>query len=337
MRAFLIRSVRTASVADLDEPRTSPEDVLVRVAYCGVCGTDLHIFNGEFPVKFPLVPGHEFSGVVEKVGKSVKGLKVGDHVAVDPNISCGSCYYCRKGLRNFCEKWQAIGVTRHGAYAELVSSPATNVYRVPKKAPLERFAFVEPISCILHGMDRASPKRGEKVLVTGLGPIGLLFGQLLKKKGVKLIGADPVRDRLEMAERIGFDSVLDPTEESIDEIVMSSTKGRGVDFVVEASGSTQAAEDAIRLVDKGGKILIFGVAPENASLAVRPFVIYRNEISLIGSFTNPMTFRRAIDVLASGRISVDGLVSKVVSLENVAPAFEEIRQRKGVKYLVKPE
>jgi len=337
MRAFEVRFIRNGGVVEMPEPSISPTDVLVRVAYCGVCGTDLHIFEGEFPVRLPLVPGHEFSGMVEKVGQRVKRLKVGDHVAVDPNINCGTCYYCKKGMTNFCEKWEAVGVTRQGAYAELVAVPASNVYLVPQGLPLERFAFVEPVSCVLHGLDRADPKRGEKALVTGLGTIGLIFGQLLKTKGVKVMGADMVEDRLKLAKSIGFEQTVNPAEESTLDAVRSWTAGRGVDLVIEASGSIKAMEEAIKLADKGGRMIIFGVAPETATLTVRPFTLYRNEISLIGSFTNPKTFVGAIKVLSSGRLSVEEFISKTVNLAHVEVTFEDVSLRKGIKYLVRPK
>ena len=336
MKALRLGSVKEAAVVDMDEPVAGHREVLVRVSCCGICGTDFHIYNGEFPVKFPLVPGHEFSGVVKRVGKAVKGLKVGDHVAVDPNICCGTCYYCRKGMTNFCERWEAVGVTRQGAFAELVAVPFTNAYRVPKKAPLERFAFVEPLSCILHGMDRVKAKRGESALVTGLGAIGLIFGQLLKRNGVRVMGTDMILDRLKMAKKMGFDRAVNPSRESVDDAVKSWTGDRGVDLVVEASGNTKAMTDAVRLLDRGGRILIFGVAPEGATLEIRPFDIYRNELSIIGSFTNPLMFKRAVDILSLNKISVDDLVSEVVSLDGVVSAFEDVAQRKGIKYLVRP-
>jgi len=336
MRALKIQSAREAAVEDMAEPPAGQDDVLVRVHCCGICGTDLHIYDGEFPVKFPLVPGHEFSGTVERVGEAVRGLRVGDHVAIDPNISCGTCYYCKKRMTNFCQRWEAVGVTRQGAFAELVAVPSTNVYRVPKRAPLERFAFVEPVSCILHGMDRAKPKRGESALVTGLGAIGLIFGQLLKRSGVRVMGSDLVFDRLKMADKIGFDRTVNPSHESVNDAVMSWTGNKGVDLVVEASGSTKAMTDAIRLLDRGGRILIFGVAPEGATLEIRPFDIYRNELSIIGSFTNPLMFKRAVDIVSLNKISVDDLVSEVVGLESVVSAFEDVAQRRGIKYLVKP-
>ncbi len=337
MRAFEVRFIRNGGVVEMPEPPTSPNDVLVRVAYCGVCGTDLHIFEGEFPVRLPLVPGHEFSGVVDKVGQRVKRIKVGDRVAVDPNINCRTCYYCKKGMTNFCEKWEAIGVTRQGAYAELVAVPASNVYRVPESAPLETFAFVEPVSCVLHGLDRAKPKRGETALVTGLGTIGLIFGQLLKMKGVKVMGSDLVGHRLGLARSMGFDQTVNPAEESTADAIRSWTAGRGVDLVVEASGSIKATEEAIKLIDKGGRIIVFGVAPETATLTVRPFALYRDEISLIGSFTNPNMFAGAIKALSSGRLSVKELISKTVDLGHVETAFEEVSLRKGIKYLVRPK
>jgi len=337
MRAFEVRFVRNGGVVEMPEPTISPNDVLVRVAYCGVCGTDLHIFEGEYPARLPLVPGHEFSGVVDKIGQRVKHIKVGDRVAVDPNINCGTCYYCRKGMTNFCEKWEAIGVTRQGAYAELVAVPASNVYRVSRSAPLETFAFVEPVSCVLHGLDRANPKKRETALVIGLGTIGLIFGQLLKMRGVKVLGSDLVEHRLRLAKSVGFDHIVNPAEESTTHAVRSWTAGKGVDLVVEASGSVKATEEAINLVDKGGRIVVFGVAPENATLAVRPFALYRDEISLIGSFTNPNTFATAIKTLSSDKLSVKDLVSKTVDLGHVETAFEEISLRKGIKYLVKPK
>jgi len=337
MRAFEIRFIRNGGVVEMPEPSISPDDVLVRVACCGVCGTDLHIFEGGYPVRLPLVPGHEFSGVIDKIGRRVKRFKVGDRVAVDPNINCGTCYYCRKGMTNFCEKWEAIGVTRQGAYAELVAAPASNVYRVPESAPLETFAFVEPVSCVLHGLDRANPKKGETALVIGLGAIGLIFGQLLRMRGVKVMGSDLVEHRLRLAKNLGFDQIVNPADESIAHAARSWTAGRGVDLVVEASGSIKATEEAMKLLDKGGRIVVFGVAPETATLALRPFSLYRDEISLIGSFTNPNTFAAAVKILTSSRLLVEELISKTIDLSHVETAFEEVSLRKGIKYLVKPK
>jgi len=339
MRAFIINKPRDAGLIELPKPVPAPGELLIRVKACGVCGTDLHIYEGEFPVPLPRVPGHEFSGEVVEVGEGVKDFSEGDRVAVDPNIHCDSCYYCRRGRFNYCVNWQGIGLNRHGAYAEYVTVPVKNVYRVPDGLSYEAAAFMEPLACCIHGVDRVRAAPGENVAIFGLGPIGLLHVQLARLSGAsKIIGIDLVDERLSMAEKLGADLTVNAAKEDPVKAIKQATRGHGVDVVVEASGSLKAFSQAIKVLDNTGRMLVFGVAPEGAKVEVEPFEIYRREISIVGSFTNPLTNERALKLLASGAVKVSPLITHKVGLKDVLTVFQAMkaRDKKLLKALVIP-
>ena len=336
MKAFVIEGPERASVKEIDEPKITPDEVLVEVKASGICGTDIHIYKGEFPVQFPVIPGHEFSGVVVKVGSKVKDLVEGDRVAVNPNLFCGKCYYCKKGLVHFCKNWQAIGIHRQGAYAPLVAVPEGNVHKIPNSLSFEEAAFSEPVACCLRGQDRLRIKHGDTVVVYGLGPIGLIHVQLAKLRGVSLvIGVEIQEKRLKIGEKFA-DLVLNPLEVDVIKEVKELTEGRGVDAVIEATGNPKVFKQAFEILDYGGRLLVFGVAPEKALVEISPYLIYRKEIEVIGSFTNPFTTERAVKDLSSGRLHVKPLVSHKISLEDVLEYYGKIMSKESdiVKVLI---
>lgn len=337
VKAIVIEGRDKLSLKELPRPSIGSNEVLIRVKYCGICGTDLHIFKGEFPVKYPLVPGHEFSGVVEEVGEGVTSLRPGDKVTVDPNISCGKCYYCRTGRANFCEYWKAIGINLPGAYAEYVKAPEPNVYKLPEGVELQEAAFTEPLSCVLHGLKRIEVRLGSSVAIFGLGPIGLLHLQMVKRMGASLvIGVDLIEEKIELAEKLGADYVINPSKEDAAERIKELTKGRGVDIAIEASGSLKAFQDALRSLDYSGKLLVFGVAPQRALVNLSPFQLYRRELSIIGSFINPYTTKLALKVLSTGMVNVKPLITRVLNLEETDLGFELVKGGKVIKVLLKP-
>ncbi len=338
MKAFVIDKPYESSVKDVELRELKSEEVLVKVKACGICGTDIHIFKGEFPAKFPVIPGHEFSGIIEEVGENVKNFKKGDRVAVNPNIPCGKCYYCKKGLPHFCVDWNAIGIHLLGAYAEYTIVPEPNLYKIPSNLEFEEAAFAEPVACVLHGQDLADIKSGDKVIIFGLGPIGLLHLQISALRGAStIIGVDIVEKKLRIAEELGADYVFNALKDDVPKEVFDAV-GRGVDVAIEASGSIKAFETAIKTVGYGGKLIVFGVAPENAKAMVSPFEIYRKEIRIIGSFTNPFTTGRAVDILASKKIDVKKITSHIISLNQVKEFYKRIMERDQdiLKVIVKP-
>ena len=338
MRAFVISKPLESEVKDIELRELKEDEVLVKVEACGVCGTDIHMYKGEFPAPYPVIPGHEFSGVVEDVGENVEEIKKGDRVAVNPNIACWKCYYCKKGLPHFCRNWNAIGIHLPGAYAEYTIVPSSNIYKIPGDLLFEEAAFAEPVACILHGHDLLNISAGDTVAVFGLGPIGLLHLQISRLRGAStVIGVDIVDKKLELGKKLGADYTFNPLREDVPAEIKKITK-RGVDVAIESSGSIKAFNDALRSVDYHGKILVFGVAPETATTSIKPFEIYRKEIRLIGSFTNPFTTGRALNLLASKNINVKDIISHMISLEEVNEYYQKIinKEEDIVKVIVKP-
>ncbi|RLE80602.1 MAG: alcohol dehydrogenase [Thermoprotei archaeon] len=339
LKAFVILDKHRAEVREIDAPKPRPNEVLVRVKACGICGTDLHIFEGDVPVKYPVIPGHEFSGEVVEVGSEVEDVREGERVAVNPNISCGKCYYCKRGVVHFCERRVAIGIELQGAFAEYVAVPETNVHRLSNALSFEEAAFAEPIACCLHGQDLLNVGLGDTVAIFGLGPIGLIHLQLVRARGASLvIGVEVLEKRLKLGLKMGADLVINPLERDIIKEIREATGGRGVDAVIEATGNPQVLQNALKAVDYGGKVLVFGVAPMNALISISPFEIYRKEISIIGSFINPHTTERAVKILEARRINVRDLITHEVRIEQVLEVFEKLRTKREdfVKVIVKP-
>jgi len=303
MKALVIRKPFDGGIEVVEDPKPGVGDVVVGVRACGVCGTDLHIFRGEEPrVKYPVVPGHEISGVVVDVGDGVSGLSVGDFVAVDPNIACGKCYYCRIGARHFCENWEGVGVTRPGGFAEKVVVPAAQVYRVSSNIPFERAALVEPLSCILHGLDVIKPFRESgKIAIFGAGPIGLMFLALLRRITSADIAVFEIQSqRIKKAFELKADAVEDPTKIDLRKFAMEFTSGRGFNIVIDATGSIDAISRIFKLdiVAPQAKILIFGVAPPGKKVELEPYLLYRKEVTIAGAIVNPYTTQRAVELIA---------------------------------------
>ncbi len=302
MKAIVIRKPYDAVIAEFEEPRAGVGEVVVSVKACGVCGTDIHIFRGgETRVRYPIIPGHEFSGTIIDVGRNVDGVAIGDKVVVDPNIACGKCYYCRIGARHFCENWEGVGVTRPGGFAERVVVPAEAIYRISSDIPFERAALAEPLSCILHGIDLIKPLRGdEKIAIFGAGPIGLIFLATLKRILVADIAVFEIQpQRAKKALELRADIVVDPAKDDVVKASRMLTNGRGFDIVIDATGNIDAISKILKfdIVAPQAKILLFGVAPPGKSVEIEPHTIYRKEIKIIGSYINPYTMQKAIEFL----------------------------------------
>jgi 2-desacetyl-2-hydroxyethyl bacteriochlorophyllide A dehydrogenase len=329
MRAAVIPSPGSIDVRQTPDPVPGTGDVVVEVGACGVCGTDLHIADGEFPpTPYPIVPGHEFAGTVVEVGSAVAtGLAVGDRVAVDPSLFCGHCTACRAGRGNLCANWGAIGDTVDGAFAERVAVPAVNAYRLPDHLSLEQGALVEPLSCAVHGVRRLGVATGEAMLVVGAGTMGLLLIQLLAGSGAHVTAVDKVADKLDLATKLGATQ----TSTSISEL-----GGERFDAVVDVTGVPAVIEEGLDAVRRGGRFLVFGVANADARVAVSPFRVYNDEITIVGSMAVLHSFGTALDLIARGAVTTDGLVSHRLPLDDYPQALDLVRQGAGVKVHVHP-
>ncbi len=333
MRAVVVEGQHLWRVAEVPEPKPKEDEIVIAVKACGVCGTDLHIFDGDFPATFPLIPGHEFAGEVVEVGKGVRSVKVGEFVAVHPNKPCRLCDFCREGNEHLCENLQAYGVHIPGGFAQFVAVKETNVHRADGLSPIQA-AWAEPLSCCLHGLSKVSVKSGEKALVLGCGPIGLLFVQLLLIHGAsEVVAVDVSERRLEAAKRFGASLALLP-----DELDKNSNEiaPRGFPLVVEASGNPKAVELGMKLVRAGGRFLQFGVCPINATVHFSPFRVYRREMTIVGSFSLASEMPQAIALLRSGRIQVEPLTTHQFGLDGFGDALKLMRSGESLKVQIAP-
>lgn len=312
-----------------------PDEALVRVARAGLCGTDLHIHRNEYLSRFPLVPGHEFVGEVVEVGGEVTHLKVGDRVAVDPNIDCMHCEFCRRQQNNQCLNWQGVGITRQGAFAELVAAPARLAYRVPDGVDDAAAALIEPLSCVVHAMHRLRVEPGEDVLLFGAGPIGLLLMQALARRGgARVVVVEKRRERLRLAERMGATHAIEADGQEDDRLRELSP--HGFPIVADASGVPRVIERALRHLRPYGRYLQFGVAPKDATVALKPFELFKRDWTLVGSFALCYTFEPAIELLASGAVDVGPLVSHTLPLGRFREGFDAFARGESLKVQFTP-
>ncbi len=332
MRAAVWQQPGELSIEERPDPEAGPDEIVVRVGACGMCGTDVHIAEGEFPpTPYPIVPGHEFAGEVVSVGSEVQDIAVGAHVAVDPSLFCGHCDYCRVQRGNLCRNWNAIGDTVDGAFAELVKAPARNAYELPEGTSARTGALVEPLACAVHGMRRLEPDTGDSVLVTGAGTMGLLLLQLLGQGGAASVTVvDRNERRLELARSLGASAVETEVKAAMGD------HGDGFDIVVDATGVAPVVQQALGAVRRGGKLMIFGVAPEEARVEISPFRIYNDEITLVGSMAVLYTFVQAIELLRSGTIQTEPLLTHTFPLDEFEDALAAMRAGEGLKVQVLP-
>lgn len=339
MRAVVFEGVgKGISVQDVPAPDAKGEhDVLIRVRDCGICGSDLAILEGRHPSKPPVILGHELSGQVESVGRGVTNVAVGDHVVVDPNLSCGQCVPCRLGRRNMCQNMVELGISRDGGFAELMVAPDTFTYKVDPKLSWKAGALIEPLSCVVHGFSRSRIKPDETAVVYGAGPMGLLWVTLLKRAGVRrIISVELSKGRSEAALRLGADVAIDPAKEDPVAAVMRETGGAGADVAVEMIGRGETVESAAHAVGPGGRVVIMGVARKEASSKIAPFEVMVKEVEIIGSNATVTGFVPAIRILESGVIPVDGIVSDELGIAEAERAFELCRTGRGLKVLIRP-
>jgi 2-desacetyl-2-hydroxyethyl bacteriochlorophyllide A dehydrogenase len=340
MSAAVFHGPDDLRIEEVPVPVAGPDEVVIKVDICGICGTDVHILRGHFPVpNLPLIPGHEFSGRVAQIGAGIEQVSLDDFVTADINIGCERCYYCRHQLRMFCPQLSQIGVHRHGAFAEYVKAPAAAVYRLPNDMSPEHAAYVEPLACAVHGQERADLRPGSTVVIIGGGPMGLVHIQLSRLRGAtRIIATELNPTRRAKAAELGADVVLDPATEDAVAVVRELTDGRGADCVIEAVGSVRTYRDAFEMVRVGGTVVAYGAAPSDQELALRPFDIYSKELTIVGSYAGTYaTWPDAIELIRAGRFDPDKIISNVVPLADVVRGIEAAESDKDViKTQVRP-
>ncbi|ORE02432.1 GroES-like protein [Rhizopus microsporus var. microsporus] len=316
-------------------PELKPGELLVKVAASGICGTDLHICKGETPqATQKVVVGHEFCGYVEKLHPETKALvKEGDLVAIDPNIPCNQCGFCRNKKYHLCTDLFCIGVTVDGGMSQYVAIPARAAVKVPSHVPPEVACLSEPLSCVVHAVDKGNIKTGDSVLVIGAGPIGLMVTALANASGGKVSVIEPTELRRQKAKEIfGASEAYAPGALG----PVNGALGEGYDVVFECAGRPNTCDDAVKFAKAGGTVVWVGVAKVEDRVSVSPYDIYRRELTITSTFTNPYGIDRAVKILAEGRVDWSALVSHTFSLKEFDKAWEVFTAGTGLKVVVKP-
>ena len=322
-------------------PALGPNEVLVKNMACGICGTDVHIYDGEkgsADATPPVVLGHEFSGIVTAVGNKVERVKPGDHVALDPNIYCGKCLPCRMGKKQNCEHLYALGVNTNGGFAQYSICPDTQCFRVADGIDFDAAAMAEPLACAIHGIDRADIKSGQSVLVVGGGTIGLLMVQLARLAGAGFVLlSEPVEMRCRLGLEMGADAAINPAGEEIPARIRELTGREGVDVVIECVGKPSAVTQAFSAAGFGCHILLFSV-PEADSIVPLPlFDIYKKELMIVGSMINPDTHQRAVNLINTGRLEIKKLITHTYGLSRLEEAVRMQMGTESIKVMVHPQ
>lgn len=337
MKAAVLKAVGLLQVQEVPEPQPAPDEVKVKIAYCGICGTDPEILEGRFvPPEWTddgavRIIGHESSGTVVAVGANVRNFKVGQRVACNFRSPCGACYYCRSKMENFCE----APIPASGGFAEYAVYKESAVYALPDNISFEVGAFLEPLSVGIHIVDLASVFPGSSVAIMGGGPIGLLALQLAIKAGaVKTLVSEPVPEKRDLARKLGATVTVDPLQDDLLEAGKKLTDGRGFRSVIEASGKPAVARQAISLADRGGTVVWAAVYPPDGKVEVVPSYMYINELTLRSVFLSPYCFPRSLDLLSA--VDVKSLTTDIIPLADIQRAFEVHKQGKSVKILIKP-
>lgn len=332
MKALLLSEYKQLAVADLELPPVAPDEVLVQVAACGICGSDVHGYDGASGRRIPpIVMGHEAAGVVAAVGNQVRGFQPGDRVTFDSTVYCGVCEFCRRGEVNLCDDRQVVGVScgdyrRSGAFAEYVAVPERILYRLPEGLSFVQAAMLEAVAVALHAVRISELQGGETVLVIGAGMIGLLLLQAARASGCsRILVADIDATRLKLAASLGADKTLEQSGEELVKEIVALTAGRGVDLVLEAVGRGDTVDAAIDCVRKGGKVTLVGNIAREVALPLQKVVT--RQIRLQGSCASAGEYPQAMELIAAGKIKVDPLITAVAPLSDGPQWFERLHGR----------
>lgn len=343
MRALMLSRYENLEVMEIPEPECGADEVVIRVAACGICGSDVHGYDGGSGRRIPpIVMGHEAAGVIERVGAGVKGFKVGDRVTFDSTVYCGGCEFCRRGEVNLCDRRQVLGVScgdyrRNGAFAELVAVPARILYSLPEGFAFEEAAMLEAVSVALHAVRITEVKGGESALVIGAGMIGLLTAQAARAAGCKpVMIADVDAVRLKLAEEVGIADTLHLSGQELIDEVLRRTGGRGVDVVLEAVGRAETVVASIECVRRGGRVTLIGNIQPEVPLPLQRVVT--REVRLQGSCASAGEYAEAIRLMSEGEITVRPLISATSSLEEAPEWFRRLHRREAglLKVVVAP-
>lgn len=329
MKALTLKEYKRLEMTEMPEPQIGPDDLLVQVKACGICGSDIHGFDGSTGRRVPpLVMGHEASGVVSEAGDKVAQFRVGERVTFDSTVYCGKCYFCRRGEVNLCDNRQVLGVSpgeyrRHGAFAEFVVVPQHITYPLPDALSFEHAAMIEAVSVAVHAVGLTPVKLGDTAVVVGSGMIGLLVVQALRLAGCnRVIAVDLDERRLRLAAELGAEVCLNAGKPDVASAVRDYTSGRGADVAMEVVGNTQALQTALASLRKGGILTLIGNLSPKVELPLQSVVT--RQIRLLGSCASSGEYPACIDLLARKALRVDPLISAVAPLTEGAAWFQRL-------------
>jgi len=339
MKVAVLTYPHIIDIQEMPVPGIGANEILIKVMACGVCGTDVHIFEGDKGAAdnpLPIVLGHEFAGVVEKVGDGVSEVQPGDRVCVDPNIMCGRCYYCKSGIGHFCTSMTGIGTTVNGGFSQYCAVPQQQAYPLADGISFLKGAMAEPLACCLHGIDLCEIKAGSHVVVFGGGMIGLLMVQLARLQGASVVVlVEPVSAKRERGLSLGADLSVDPFGEDL-QTVLSDNHIERVDKVIECVGHADTICQAIDIAGKHSTVMMFGLTKPQQEIPLKPYEMFKKEIVLKASFINPYTIGRAVDLINSKRVDVSSMMTKPVSLQGLAAVLADPKMRNQGKAVVDP-
>ncbi|GAB4540903.1 MAG: zinc-dependent dehydrogenase [Anaerolineae bacterium] len=346
MKAAFLVGVREFEIRDMAEPTTPDDGLVLKVEACGVCGSDLRRWKeGPPPGVDGITPGHEVSGIIEAVGKRVTRYAAGERLAIAPDIHCGYCYYCQRGMYNLCDNLRFVGITpgHPGGFAEkmvLTAEILNNgiVHHVPDGLPSSHAAIAEPCCSVLAMHEKMGTSLGDTVVILGAGPIGCLHVAIARARGASTIVSEPVKNRLDMVQAFEPDATIDPTREDVVARVRELTGGLGADVVVCANPVASTQTQAVEMVRKRGKVVLFGGLPKaNPMTTLDGNIIHYGEIEVVGAFSYHPTYHElALDLLKRGVIPADRLISDTFPLEKVGEAFEAAASGDVLKVVVTP-
>ncbi len=340
MKALLLKEAKKLSLEEVSLPELNDDEVLIKVMAAGVCGTDLHLFEGEGGATdsvLPLVMGHEYSGIVEKVGKGVTGFSVGDRVCMDPNLYCGECYQCKCGKVQYCLNPMCYGVMRFGGFAQYSIINKKVLYKIPDSVSYESAALIEMVACCLHGIDRTNIQAGDTVAIVGFGSVGQTMMHLANLSGAaKIVVLEPNEEKRKLALEMGAVLTIDPSgENAVEKIEKSSV--RSIDKVIECSGNIHAMHSAVEIASKGATVMLFGLTSAGTKMTILPFEdVFRKELIITSSFVNPLCTQRVIDMMETKVLDVESIITDKIPLDKSIEVFTDSSYRSRGKILILP-
>lgn len=339
MKSAVFLGKHNIQVMEQEMPKPGNKEVLIQVMACGVCGSDVHIYEGDqgsASTVPPQIQGHEFSGVVVEVGSEVSSCKVGDRVCVDPADNCNECYYCSNGMMGHCENMGAIGTNIDGGFSQYCKVPGRLVHQLADDVSFIEGAMAEPLACCINGADRSDIKVSDNVVVYGGGMIGLLLLQLARLRGAaNVVLVEPVEQKRLMAEKLGASFTIDPTKESVKE----SLKKHGINHiqvVIETCGLKGTSEEAIEIVDRGGTVVLFAVTSVDSKIDLLTYEVFQKELTIKGSFCSPYDMGRAVELINSHSIDVTMMLAGTKTLEGLQDILRDPNMRAMGKWVIVP-